>query len=114
MSDKMKDKHTPAPSKDYKSDYSKFGFSTDIEEDRLPKGLTEDTVRQISAKKDEPLWMTEWRLKALQKWKEKELPEWAHLNVPAIDFQEITYFSSPKNMNNAPKSMDEVDPKLLE
>ncbi len=99
---------------DYKSDYSKFGFVTDIEEERLPNGLNEDIVRAISAKKNEPEWMTEWRLKAYRKWLEMKLPEWAHLEVPHIDFQDICYFSAPKKDKNAPKSLDEVDPKLIE
>lgn len=99
---------------DYKSDYSKFGFVTDIEEERLPNGLNEDIVRQISAKKNEPEWMTEWRLKAYRKWLEMKLPEWAHLEIPKIDFQEICFFSAPKKDKNAPKSLDEVDPKLIE
>jgi Fe-S cluster assembly protein SufB len=114
MSDKMKEQEAKDSKNEYKNDYSKFGFVTDIDEERIAKGLDDNVVRQISAKKNEPLWMTEWRLKALQKWKVAPLPEWAHLTLPAIDFQEISYFSSPKNMKEAPKSLDEVDPKLLE
>lgn len=99
---------------DYKLDYSKFGFVTDIEEERLPNGLNEEIVRQISAKKNEPEWMTEWRLKAFRKWQEMKLPEWAHLEIPPINFQDICYFSAPKKNKDAPKSLDEVDPKLIE
>ncbi|MFO7863169.1 MAG: Fe-S cluster assembly protein SufB [Salinivirgaceae bacterium] len=95
-----------------KSDY-KYGFYTDIEADALPKGLTEETVRQISAKKNEPDFMLEYRLSAFRKWKEMKTPEWAHLKIPEIDFQDIIYYSAPKK---GPKheSLDEVDPDLIE
>ncbi|MDA3866046.1 MAG: Fe-S cluster assembly protein SufB [Salinivirgaceae bacterium] len=95
-----------------KSDY-KYGFYTDIEADALPKGLTEETVRQISAKKNEPEFMLEYRLSAFRKWKEMKTPHWAHLKIPEIDFQDIIYYSAPKK---GPKyeSLDEVDPDLIE
>jgi Fe-S cluster assembly protein SufB len=91
----------------------KAGFYTDIESDTIPAGLNEDVVAMISAKKNEPEWLLEWRLKAFQHWKTLTGPNWAKLNLPAIDFQKIHYFSSPKQKDQ-PQSLDEVDPKLLE
>jgi Fe-S cluster assembly protein SufB len=73
-----------------------YGWSIDIEVDQLPKGLTEDTVRAISAKKEEPKWLTEWRLKAFRHWLTLEEPTWAHVKYPKIDFQDIIYYSAPK------------------
>lgn len=90
------------------------GFVTDIESDTFPPGLDETVVRAISAKKGEPQWMTQWRLEAFEKWKAMSSPDWAHLNIPPIDYQSISYYSAPKNPDDAPKSLDEVDPKLLE
>lgn len=98
----------------YSRDYSQFGFVTDIEEERFDVGLNESVIRKLSAKKEEPEWMTEWRLKAYEKWLKMQEPEWAHLNFEKIDYQAISYFSAPKGMGNKPKSLDEVDPKLLE
>lgn len=92
----------------------KEGFVTDIESDTLPPGLNEDVIATISAKKNEPEWMLEYRLNAYRKWLTMPEPQWAKLNIPAIDFQDISYFSSPKSSKDAPKSLDEVDPKLLE
>ena len=92
----------------------KEGFYTDIESDSLPPGLNEDVIRAISAKKNEPDWLLEWRLAAYRKWLKMEHPNWAKLDIPPIDFQSISYFSAPKSSKNAPKSLDEVDPKLLE
>jgi len=87
------------------------GFVTDIETDSLPPGLSEDIVRKLSALKGEPEWMTEWRLKAYRHWLTMPMPNWAKLNIAPIDFQAISYYASPKNK---PKSLDDVDPKLLE
>jgi Fe-S cluster assembly protein SufB len=87
------------------------GFVTDIESETLPPGLGEDVVRAISARKSEPEWMTEWRLKAYRHWLTMTPPHWAKLNIEPIDFQAISYFSAPKNR---PKSLADVDPKLLE
>jgi len=89
------------------------GFYTDIESDQVPKGLTEDTIRLISAKKGEPEFMLEWRLKALRHWLTMKEPAWAHVHYPKIDFQEIVYYSAPKAKTDGPKSLDEVDPELL-
>ncbi|WP_250656989.1 Fe-S cluster assembly protein SufB [Alkalimarinus coralli] len=91
----------------------KHGFVTDIESETFAPGLNEETVRKISARKNEPEWMLEWRLKAYRAWAEMDTPEWAHVNFPAIDFDDISYYSAPKSQENAPKSLDEVDPELL-
>ncbi|MCZ6560174.1 MAG: SufD family Fe-S cluster assembly protein, partial [Gammaproteobacteria bacterium] len=92
----------------------KYGFVTDIESDTLPPGLDESVVRVISKKKNEPEFLLNWRLKAFAHWQTMETPAWAHVHYPPIDFQEISYFSAPKSPDDAPKSLDEVDPKLLE
>jgi len=89
----------------------KLGFSVDIEEDTVPPGLNDDVLRFISAKKEEPNWMLDHRIKALQKWQKMQEPEWAHLKYTPIDYQSISYFSAPKQ---APDSLDEVDEKILE
>src|SRR5688572_16419762 len=90
------------------------GFVTDIESDTVPPGLDEDVVRLISRKKNEPAFLTEWRLKALRHWVGMREPHWAHVNYKPIDYQEISYYSAPKAKKDGPKSLDEVDPKLLE
>lgn len=95
-----------------KKDYA-AGFHSAIESDTLPPGLNEETVRFISAKKGEPEWLLEWRLKAFRAWQEMEEPTWAHVHYPEIDFQSISYFSSPKSMADKPKSLSEVDPELI-
>jgi Fe-S cluster assembly protein SufB len=92
----------------------KHGFFTDIDSDTVPPGLNEDVIRLISAKKEEPEWLTEWRLKAYRHWLTMREPKWAHVNYPPIDFQAISYFSAPKRPEDMPQSLDEVDPKLLE
>jgi len=89
----------------------KLGFSTDIESDTVPPGLNEETIKFISNKKDEPEWMLDLRIKALHKWEKMKEPHWAHLNYKPIDYQAISYFSEPKQ---APDSLEEVDPKILE
>ncbi len=91
----------------------KYGFVTDIEVDRAPKGLNEDIVRFISAKKGEPEWLLEWRLKAFRHWLTMEEPEWAKVHYPEIDFQDAYYYAAPKK-KEGPASLDEVDPELLE
>ena len=90
----------------------KYGFVTDIETEIIPKGLNEDVVRLISAKKGEPEWLLEYRLKAFEYWKTLKVPTWAHLALPEIDFQDISYYAAPKT-KEGPKSMDEVDPELV-
>ncbi len=93
-------------------DAYKYGFVTDIESDMAPKGLNEDIVRFISAKKDEPEWMTQWRLDAYKRWLTMQEPVWARVNYPKIDFQDLYYYAAPKR-SPGPKSLDEVDPELL-
>ena len=90
----------------------KYGFATNIESDFAPKGLSEDTVRFISAKKNEPPWLLEWRLKAYAIWQSMDEPKWAMVNYPEIDFQNSFYYAAPKQ-TEGPKSLDEVDPELL-
>lgn len=92
------------------SDY-KYGFTTQIETETIASGLNEDVVRLISSKKEEPEWLLEFRLKSFRYWQKMELPTWAHLEIPEIDFQKISYYAAPRK--NAPKSLDEVDPELL-
>jgi Fe-S cluster assembly protein SufB len=91
----------------------KWGFVTDIAADSIPRGLSEDVVRLISAKKEEPEWLLEWRLKAYRHWLTLEEPTWANVHYPKIDYNDIIYYSSPKAQKDGPKSLDEVDPELL-
>src|ERR1700688_503561 len=90
----------------------KYGFVTDIAADRAPKGLNEDIVRFISAKKNEPAWLTEWRLDAYRRWITMEKPDWARVSYPKIDCQALHYYAAPKTASG-PKSLAEVDPELL-
>ncbi|MGO9740353.1 MAG: Fe-S cluster assembly protein SufB [Roseiarcus sp.] len=90
----------------------KYGFVTDIESEKAPKGLNEDVIRFISAKKGEPDWLLAWRLEAFRRWLTMETPAWARVEYPPIDFQDLYYFSAPKS-TPAPKSLDEIDPELL-
>ncbi|RLJ41700.1 iron-regulated ABC transporter membrane component SufB [Litoreibacter meonggei] len=92
----------------------KHGWNTEIEMDYAPKGLSEDIVRLISSKNEEPEWMLEWRLEAYNRWLKMTEPEWAMVHYPKIDFQDQYYYASPKSMAEKPKSLDDVDPKLLE
>ena len=89
------------------------GFVSAVEADTFPPGLSEDVVRAISARKNEPAWLTEWRLRAFAYWQAMPKPEWAHLHFPPIDFQSISYYSAPKSQADGPRSLDEVDPELL-
>ena len=91
----------------------KYGFVTDIESDLAPKGLNEDIVRFISAKKDEPDWLLQWRLRSYRRWLEMTEPTWGKVNYPDIDFQDAHYYAAPKSKEDGPKSLDEVDPELL-
>src|ERR1700693_5015025 len=93
-------------------DAYKYGFISDIDSDRAPKGLSEDIVRFISAKKGEPEWMLDWRLEAYRRWLALEEPTWARVNFPRIDYQDSYYYAAPKE-KTGPKSLDEVDPELL-
>src|SRR5215204_2165235 len=94
-------------------DQYKYGFETDVEMEKAPKGLSEEVVRFISAKKGEPGWMLEWRLDAYRRWLTMREPTWARVDYPPIAFDEIYYYAAPKK-NQAPKSLDEVDPAILE
>ena len=89
------------------------GFITQVESDTLPPGLNEDVIRIISGKKNEPEWMLEWRLDAYRKWQQMDIPRWAQMPHPEVDFNAISYYSSPKSKKNGPKSLDEVDPEVL-
>ncbi|MDA0997058.1 MAG: Fe-S cluster assembly protein SufB [Proteobacteria bacterium] len=91
----------------------KYGFVSDIESDKAPKGLSEDIVRFISAKKNEPAWLLEWRLKAYRHWLTMPEPKWAKVSYPKIDYQDAYYYSAPKSMKDGPKSLEDVDPELL-
>ncbi|AQX30728.1 Fe-S cluster assembly protein SufB [Bartonella schoenbuchensis R1] len=93
-------------------DQYKYGFKTNIKTDKAPKGLNEDIIRFISAKKNEPEWMLAWRLQAFHRWTTMEEPQWARVEYPKINFQEFYYYAAPKN-HTGPKSLDEVDPELL-
>ncbi len=92
----------------------KYGFYTDMEADSAPPGLNEDIIRFISLKKEEPEWLLEWRLKAYRHWLTMKVPAWPKVHYPPVNFQDIVYYSAPRGQVNAPKSLDEVDPKLLE
>jgi hypothetical protein len=93
-------------------DQYRYGFETLIESDKAPKGLSEDTVRFISAKKNEPAWMLEWRLEAYRRWLTMTEPKWARVNYPKIDYQDLYYYSAPKPKKTI-GSLDEVDPEIL-
>jgi Fe-S cluster assembly protein SufB len=95
------------------ADDYKYGFVTEIETDTVKKGLSEETVRTISAKKNEPEWLLEYRLKAYRLWLTMEEPQWADLRYPKIDYQDIVYFSAPKKAQEKKQSLDELDPELL-
>src|SRR6267142_252909 len=92
----------------------KYGFYTDVETESAPPGLNEDIIRLISAKKKEPTWLTDWRLKAYRHWLTMKEPTWQFVKYPPVNFQDITYYSAPKSQAGGPQSLDDVDPKLLE
>ena len=96
--------------KNVTGDDYKYGFVTDIDTDVIPRGLNEDVIRLISKKKNEPEWLLEFRLKAYRYWLTLEMPHWAHLDIPPIDYQAISYYAAPKK-KEGPKSLDEVDPE---
>jgi Fe-S cluster assembly protein SufB len=104
----MTEEITQALSREYEA-----GFVSDIESETFDPGLDEDVIRRISAIKNEPEWMLEWRLKAFAIWQQMEEPDWAHVHYPEIDFQSIAYYSAPKSMADKPQSLDEVDPELI-
>ena len=91
----------------------KWGFVTDIDSESIPRGLSEDVVRLISAKKNEPEWLLEWRLKAYRQWLKMVEPTWAYVHYPKIDYNDIIYYAAPKSKKDGPQSLDDVDPELL-
>ncbi|MEM1435631.1 MAG: Fe-S cluster assembly protein SufB [Pseudomonadota bacterium] len=103
----------PAYATRLKSDYE-AGFVTAVESETLPPGLDESVVREISRRKGEPQWLTDWRLAAFEAWQSMAEPQWAHVDFEPVDFQDISYYSAPKSQADGPKSLDEVDPELLE
>lgn len=117
MTEDNQDKRQQLPGDDIINDVTgseyKYGFVTDIDTDVIPQGLSEDVIRLISAKKHEPEWLLEFRLKAYRHWLTLKMPDWAHLDIPSIDYQAISYYAAPKK-KEGPKSLDEVDPQLLE
>ena len=110
---KLRDVSTDPRSLIERGEY-KAGFVTDIDSDSVPPGLSEDVIRLISGKKGEPEWLLEWRLKAYRQWLKMTEPTWQNVHYPPIDYQGIVYYSAPRSSASAPKSLDEVDPKLLE
>ena len=105
---------TDATLEQWRQQEYKYGFYTDIETDSVPPGLNEDIVRHISAKKNEPKWLLDWRLKAYRHWLTMKEPTWPNIHYPPIDYQAIIYYSAPKQAGDGPRSLDDVDPKLLE
>jgi Fe-S cluster assembly protein SufB len=98
----------------FKQDSYKYGFVTDIENEKIQKGLNKEVIKLISKKKNEPQWMLDWRLTAFERLQNMSVPKWAKAEIEEIDFQDLYYYSSPKDFKEKPKSLDEVDPKLLE
>lgn len=98
---------------DYINTEYEAGFVTDVDSETIPPGLSEEVIRFISNKKSEPQWLLDWRLKAYELWQQMEEPDWAHLNFDKIDLDEVSFYSAPKSMDDAPKSLDEVDPELI-
>ena len=92
----------------------KYGFVTDIEQETFPPGLNEDVIRALSAKKKEPEWLTEWRLKAYRLWLKMDEPTWPKVKYDPVNYQAISYYSAPKSQADGPQSLDEVDAELLE
>ena len=96
----------------YNKDY-KYGFTTEIENVKAPKGLTENTIKFISKIKNEPKWMLEWRMKAFKRLQVSKEPNWQKPKYPKINYQDLYYYSAPKSLKDKPKSLDEIDPKLV-
>jgi len=114
MSDATSSKKTEPQPEEFTGNEYEAGFVTDIDSDTLPPGLNEDVIRHISAKKDEPEWLLNWRLEAFRHWLTLTEPHWAHVQYKKIDYQSVSYYSAPKSQEDGPKSLDEIDPKLLE
>jgi len=107
------DKKTVAQVQSLAGEKYKYGFTTDVETEKAPKGLSTDIVRFISAKKDEPEWLLDWRLDAFERWQSMQEPNWAQVNYPPIDYQDLYYYAAPKSMADRPETLDDVDPELL-
>ncbi len=107
-------KATDATLEQWQNQEYKYGFYTDIETDSVPPGLNEDVIRTISAKKQEPEWLLQWRLKSYRRWLTMTEPTWHNVHYEPIDYQSISYYSAPKEAKDRPQSLDDVDPKLLE
>ncbi|MFL2665127.1 MAG: Fe-S cluster assembly protein SufB [Dehalococcoidia bacterium] len=114
----LTNKNTISRNSDLSGDDYQWGFTTDVETELAPKGLNPDIVKLISKKKEEPKWLLDWRMKAYKNWeklnKSEGEPDWAMINYPGIDYQDIYYYAAPKSSSNSPKSLDEVDPEMLE
>ena len=114
----MTNKNTISRNSDLSGDDYQWGFTTDVETELAPKGLNPDIVKLISKKKEEPKWLLDWRMKAYKNWeklnKSEGEPDWAMINYPGIDYQDIYYYAAPKSSSSSPKSLDEVDPEMLE
>jgi Fe-S cluster assembly protein SufB len=104
--------HASDPIRKYTDQDYRYGFVTDIEQETIPKGLNEDVIRLISAKKKEPEWLLEWRLSAYRHWQTMKEPTWAKVHYPPVDFQEIHYYSAPKKMEEGHKGLDDIDPEI--
>jgi len=104
----INNKKNQLPSREYK-----YGFVSDVETEEFPRGLNEDVVRRISAIKNEPEFILDFRLKAFRFWQTMTEPKWAHVSYPPIDFQQIQYYSAPKKKGDGPKSLNDIDPELL-
>ena len=91
----------------------KYGFTTEVDTEVIPVGLSEEVVRPISAKKGEPEWLLDFRLKAYRYWLTLDMPQWAHLRIPEIDYQAISYYADPTKKKEGPKSLDEIDPEVM-
>ena len=111
MREELKIDNDQATKEMLESEEYKYGFTTDVDQEIFPKGLNEDIVRKISAKKNEPKWLLDFRLNAYKRWLRMEDPDWAKLNIDKIDYNKMSYFASPKK---APDSLDDIDPEILE
>ena len=109
MREELKIDNDQATKEMLESEEYKYGFTTEVDQEIFPKGLNEDIVRKISAKKNEPKWLLDFRLNAYKRWLRMEDPDWAKLNIDKIDYNEMSYFTSPKK---APDSLDDIDPEI--
>ena len=113
MREELKIDNDQATKEMLESEEYKYGFTTEVDQEIFPKGLNEEIIKFISAQKDEPEWMLEWRLNAFKVFNKLPKPQWAKLNIPEIDYQDCYYYSIPKSLKDKPKSLDEIDPEIL-